>query len=82
MSQKTYALRDIVMLINDAVDAFNKADRAYVETVEGAKSWNELMEGIKTVHTHHVRGKVRLSAAYDQLVKGAALEETKEKTEK
>lgn len=79
MSVKTYKLRDIVMLMNEAIDAFKKSEDAYTKMIESAKSWNDMMSAMSTVNAHHTRGMVRLTVAYDALVKGAKLEEEKER---
>ncbi len=81
-SAKTYELRDIVMLMDEAIESYKKVGEAITKTIETAKTWQEFMEGLKVVNAHHTRGTFRLSVAYEKLAKGAKLEEEKLEAQK
>ncbi len=76
-SAKTYELRDIVSLMNEAIESYKKSAEAITKTIETSKTFQDFMEGFKIVNAHHTRGTFRLSVAYEKLAKGAKLEEEK-----
>jgi len=77
-SAKTYALRDIVMLMNEAMDSFKKSGQAMTTAFESYDSMTDLVNQLRDANTHYERGMFRLSVAYEKLAKGARLEEEKE----
>lgn len=89
MSAKTYALRDIVLLLDEAIQSFGKTLTIMNQNVEKhgdlAKfggTYKEMVDGYRDAIVQMQLGIFRLGVGYEKLVKGAKLEEEKAAAQK